>query len=96
VLEDIPGLSPPEIDRLKQRLDALRRAIERLKSTASGEEPLFASELEREPSARAEREAEPTPEASSAAAVRSEPVERRTAARAKSEGGTGSGGAPAH
>jgi signal peptidase II len=29
-------------------------------------------------------------------AVRSEPVERRTAARAKSEGGTGSGGAPAH
>jgi hypothetical protein len=49
VLEEIPGLSPLEADRLKQRLDALRGTIERLKSTASDEEPLFASELEREP-----------------------------------------------
>jgi hypothetical protein len=49
VLEDIRGLSPPEIVRLKQRLDALRRAIERLKSIAAEEEPLFASELERIP-----------------------------------------------
>jgi hypothetical protein len=46
VIEDLPGLTPLETDRLKQRLDTLRRAVERLKSTASAEEPLFASELE--------------------------------------------------
>ncbi|MGH9390511.1 MAG: hypothetical protein ACRD1Z_12910 [Vicinamibacteria bacterium] len=44
-------LSPPEAARLKKRFDAWREAMDRLKSRAPEhpeDEPLFASELERE------------------------------------------------
>jgi hypothetical protein len=48
MLEDLP---PPEAERLKQRFDAWREAMDRLKSKSpqkAEDEPLFASELERE------------------------------------------------
>ncbi len=48
MLEEIP---PPEAERLKKRINALREAMDRLRSEASPtreEEPLFASELEKE------------------------------------------------
>jgi hypothetical protein len=48
MLEDLP---PPEAERLKKRFDAWREAMDRLKSKAPRnleDEPLFASELERE------------------------------------------------
>jgi hypothetical protein len=51
MLEELP---PPEAERLKKRFDAWREAMDRLKSEApappepSENEPLFASELEKE------------------------------------------------
>jgi hypothetical protein len=48
MLEDLP---PPESERLKRRFDVWREAMDHLKSKAPDtreEEPLFASELERE------------------------------------------------
>jgi len=48
MLEDLP---PAEAGRLKKRFDAWREAMDRLKSKAPGareDEPLFASELEKE------------------------------------------------
>jgi len=48
MLEDLP---PPDAERLKRRFDAWREAMDRLKSKTPQnpeDEPLFASELERE------------------------------------------------
>jgi hypothetical protein len=48
MVEELP---PPEADRLKKRFDAWREAMDRLKSEAPPileDEPLFASELEKE------------------------------------------------
>jgi len=48
MLEELP---PAEASRLKKRFDAWREAMDRLKSDTPGareDEPLFASELERE------------------------------------------------
>jgi hypothetical protein len=54
MLEELP---PPEAERLKKRFDAWREAMDRLKSKAPpdrpdrpdrDDEPLFASELEKE------------------------------------------------
>ena len=48
MLENLP---PPEAERLKKRFDAWKEAMDRLKSKAPQnpeDEPLFASELERE------------------------------------------------
>jgi hypothetical protein len=45
MLEELP---PPEAERLKKRFAAWREAMDRLKSKPLEDEPLFASELEKE------------------------------------------------
>lgn len=45
-LESIPGLRPEETARLVARRASFRSAMKALRTAASGEEPLFAPELE--------------------------------------------------
>jgi hypothetical protein len=48
-LGSLTGLRPEEKERLSLRIASLRSAIPSLRTAASGEEPLFAPELEKLP-----------------------------------------------